>query len=214
MKSNLNKFILHQAKLAKKTKLDAMVCSPQEVKIVKKVLSKSPSLYASAQNFKFDQEHRQDFSKFTGKEKELLTEIHSNGFAIIPDFFNTDLCNACINDMNLMFENHPEFIHKKEDLRIFGSEELSDNIKIFSNNSLLDNIANGYNAVATVCGFTLANKIDSAPQEYGSGGPWHRDSFFRQFKSIIYLNDVNEQNGPFQLISKSHKDFPKPVFPP
>jgi hypothetical protein len=173
-------------------------------KIAKKLLSKSPSLLASAQNYRFDQEHKQDFTKFKGKEKDLLLEIHKNGFALIPDFFDADLCNACIDDMDSMFETHPEFVHKKEDLRIFGAEELSDNIKIFSNYSLLDNLANGYNGVPTVCGFTLAGKINSAPQEYGSGGPWHRDSFFRQFKSMIYLSDVGEQNGPFQLISNSH----------
>ncbi len=37
---DVKKLVLHQAKLAKKTKLDAMVCSPQEVKIVKKVFKK------------------------------------------------------------------------------------------------------------------------------------------------------------------------------
>ena len=32
--------MLHQAKLASKAKLDAIVCSPQEIKIVKKVFKK------------------------------------------------------------------------------------------------------------------------------------------------------------------------------
>ena len=41
--------------------------------------------------------------------------------------------------------------------------------------------------------------------EYGSGGTWHRDSYNRQFKSLIYLNDVTEENGPFQIIADSHK---------
>jgi len=173
-------------------------------KVAKKILSKNPSLYSAAHSFKFEQEHKQDFSKYSENEKELLGKVHDHGFAIIPDFFDADLCKACINDMNSMFENHPKFLQKKEDLRIFGAEELSENIKKFSNHTLLNNLANGYNAVPTVCGFTLAGKINDAPQEYGSGGPWHRDSYFRQFKSIIYLNDVDENNGPFQLITDSH----------
>ena len=37
---NVKKLVLHQAKLANKAKLDAIVCSPQEVKIVKKVFNK------------------------------------------------------------------------------------------------------------------------------------------------------------------------------
>ena len=38
--SNVKKLVLHQAKLAHKAKLDAIVCSAQEVKIVKKVFKK------------------------------------------------------------------------------------------------------------------------------------------------------------------------------
>jgi len=37
---NVKKLVLHQARLAAKAKLDAIVCSPQEVKIVKKVFKK------------------------------------------------------------------------------------------------------------------------------------------------------------------------------
>ena len=37
---NLKKLVLHQAKLANKAKLDAIVCSAQEVKLVKKVFKK------------------------------------------------------------------------------------------------------------------------------------------------------------------------------
>ena len=37
---DVKKLVLHQAKLAKKAKLDAIVCSAQEVKIVKKVFKK------------------------------------------------------------------------------------------------------------------------------------------------------------------------------
>ena len=37
---DVKKLVYHQAKLAKKAKLDAIVCSPQEVPIVKKVFKK------------------------------------------------------------------------------------------------------------------------------------------------------------------------------
>ena len=39
-KSDVEKIVLHQAKLAQKAKLDAIVCSAQEVKIVRKVFKK------------------------------------------------------------------------------------------------------------------------------------------------------------------------------
>jgi len=37
---DVKKLVLHQTRLAKKAKLDAIVCSPQEVKIVKKIFKK------------------------------------------------------------------------------------------------------------------------------------------------------------------------------
>ena len=37
---NIKKLVLHQAKLASKAKLDAVVCSPKEVKLIKKVFKK------------------------------------------------------------------------------------------------------------------------------------------------------------------------------
>ena len=37
---NVKKLVLHQTRLAKRAKLDALVCSPQEVKIVKKIFKK------------------------------------------------------------------------------------------------------------------------------------------------------------------------------
>ena len=49
----LEKLVYHQAKLAKKANLDAIVCSPQEVKIVKKVFNKeiiTPGIRFSSNN--------------------------------------------------------------------------------------------------------------------------------------------------------------------
>ena len=37
---NVKKLVIHQAKLANKAKLDAIVCSPQEVNLVKKIFKK------------------------------------------------------------------------------------------------------------------------------------------------------------------------------
>ena len=49
----MEKLVYHQAKLAKKANLDAIVCSPQEVKIVKKVFTKeiiTPGIRLSSNN--------------------------------------------------------------------------------------------------------------------------------------------------------------------
>ena len=46
-----------------------------------------------------------------------------------------------------------------------------------------------------------------------SGAGWHRDNHDCQFKAILYLTDVDCNNGNFQWItnsSKKHIGFPKP----
>jgi len=174
-------------------------------KIAKKILSKSPSVYTAVHSLNFELKHRQNFSKFESKEKELLLKVQGDGYAVISNFFDKDLCQACISDIEWMLKNKKEFVHKQEDLRIFGAEDLSENIMKFANHALLNKLANAYNAVPTCCAFTLAAKIEASGQEYGSGGSWHRDNYFRQFKSLLYLNDVDENNSPLQIVLNSHK---------
>ena len=176
-------------------------------KIAKKVLTKSPKAYAAAHTLKFENSHKQNFSKLNEKEKNILLEIKKNGYVVIPDFFDKNACELCVNDMDLMFQNNKELVHQTDysDLRIFGAEHLSETIMKFATHPLLNSLARHYNAVPTSCGFTLAGKITATGHHYGSGGPWHRDSYFRQFKSLMYLTDVDENHGPFQVISESHK---------
>ena len=60
------------------------------------------------------------------------------------------------------------------------------------------------NKERTHCGFTLGGYLGSG-QNGSSGGGWHRDAFLSQFKAMLYLTDVNSENGPFQLLPGSHK---------
>jgi len=166
---------------------------------------KDPSKYTAVHTLNFELKHRQNFSKVDDEKKEILLKIKKDGYIVIPNFLDKSFCDSCIKDSEWMFENKKEFIQDIFDMRIFGAEELSENIKKFADDKLINEIAEAYNAVPTTMGFTLTNKIEAKDQEFGSGGSWHRDSYFRQFKSILYLNDVNENNGPFQIVTKSNK---------
>ena len=53
--------------------------------------------------------------------------------------------------------------------------------------------------------FYLLGKIESSNKNLGSGSGWHRDSpITNQFKTILYLSNVNDSNGPFEYIKGSH----------
>ena len=36
-------------------------------------------------------------------------------------------------------------------------------------------------------------------------GRWHLDSFNKQIKVFTFLNDVDDRNGPFEMLPKTHK---------
>ena len=57
-RKNIKKLVLHQAKLANKAKLDAIVCSPVEVKLVKKVFKKEIITPGIRFNSKVDDQKR------------------------------------------------------------------------------------------------------------------------------------------------------------
>jgi len=177
---------------------------------MKQIVYRNSSLAAGLYLFRQRLLHPQDFSNFSEDEKKLLIEIQRNGYVVIPDFIDKEFCNNCIKDMDLMMKNHQEVVQKYSDLRIFGSEHFSENIMRFANNKFLKTLANHYNTIETDNGFTLANVIEFSEESknLGSGGGWHRDSKNRQFKAILYLNDVTEENGAYQIIKKSHKLLP------
>ena len=174
-------------------------------KLAKKALEKNPTVNGMFRSINFRLKNIQDFSKTPEKEKEILNVIKENGYVVIPNHYDKEFCNKCIEEINLLLENKKEFVQIKSDLRIFGAEELSENIRKFAEDEFLTSLANYYNAKDTCNAFTMANRIEAHSGNKGSGEGWHRDSIFRQFKSIVYLSDVNEENGPFELIEKSHK---------
>jgi hypothetical protein len=139
--------------------------------------------------------------------QKILTVLKKEGICIIENYWSREECEGARLEIERILVDHSEFIHSysASDLRIFGAENLSNEIACFSRDSLLINIASEYCKETSVVAFTLAAKLPHAIENRGSGEGWHRDAFFRQFKSIIYLNDVDISNGPFQFIKKSNK---------
>lgn len=137
----------------------------------------------------------------------IIKNLNKEGFCIIENFWSEEDCIKGINNIDSIIKNYPEYVQtqNKSDSRIYGAENISSNINSFAKDRLLLAVAEQYNRKKTSLGFTLAAKMPATYKNKGSGEGWHRDAFFRQFKTLLYLSDVGNDNGPFQLILHSQK---------
>ena len=93
----------------------------------------------------------------------------------------------------------------QSDNRAYASENVSPLIREYFEDPFFARLARSYLGDDQENFFTLANKVIPKPGCKGSGGGWHRDTANeRQFKSILYVCDVEETTGPFQYVPTSH----------
>jgi len=134
-----------------------------------------------------------------------LEGIWENGFIAIENYATSDYCDACIADFEEGRNKYPQFVHHSDDIRLFGLENAYPSIRQFYEDPFLLKIANLYPNKIVQQVFTLVNKVNANVTAYGSGGCWHKDWFFHEIKAMLYLCDVTEENGPFELIKGSHR---------
>ena len=159
--------------------------------------------------------------KFIKPKKEMIfLLLKEYGICILENYFENEIIENLQTEHDNIFNNYKSKIDilDKEDCskdeRIFHCEKYSEYIKNnFSNNELFDSIAQIY----THKNFnkkTLINKLEYNSNEIrNSGAGYHRDNHDCQFKTIMYLTDVNEKNGCFTFItnsSRNHIGYPQP----
>ncbi|WP_462252224.1 phytanoyl-CoA dioxygenase family protein [Ekhidna sp.] len=142
-------------------------------------------------------------------DSEAINSLKKNGFALIEDFFDSDLCDKIISEIDQCVEKHQQFVWSDDqdsDHRLFGIENLSPLIhEHFFASKRLQQIGESYLGYKLKNYMTLAGNLKFKKNNLGSGGGWHRDSAFsNQFKAIVYLTDVSEKNGVYEYIPKSH----------
>lgn len=135
----------------------------------------------------------------------LVEEIDREGYVAISGYWTVDRCRRCLEEFEWMLEHRREYVQARSDLRIFGAEQLSETIESFRADLFIHEVGKVYCERPIIAGFTLANKVAPMPGSLGSGEGWHKDMSFRQYKAFLYLNDIGEENGPLQLITRSHK---------
>lgn len=164
-------------------------------------------------HIKYEQMKDKVNSKITPSLKEeqlaILKEINKNGVAVIPNYYSSEKCDLIhseIDEMNKNSSIKKWYDNDQADSRVFAAHKYSDQILGFHEDSFLREIGEAYTKNELINSHTMAGKIVAKENNLGSGGGWHRDSVYPiQYKSIAYLTDVEENNGPFEYILGSHK---------
>ena len=152
---------------------------------------------------------------YNGKDSNYhnyINQLKTNGFATIENFVKKEDCKKIIQIINKFIDENPKLIwkdKKESDTRIHGAENISSEFFNFIKdlNNFTKNIGKLYLNQDIDLFMVMANRTLFKNDNLGSGSGWHKDSYSKQFKSILYLNDVSKDNGPFQFIKKSNEDF-------
>lgn len=143
--------------------------------------------------------------RLTGVERRWAEGVRRDGFCVVPEFLDRATCDRYVAEIERLFGDHPEHVHRRSDRRIFGAEKGSAPIRSFADDERLRTVAEAIFGEPTVNAFTMCARLDYVPGNLGSGEGWHRDSFVMQAKAIVYLSDVGDDHGPFQLIVGSER---------
>ena len=140
--------------------------------------------------------------------KKTLIELRNNGYCIIENYLNVNECETIKSNIDNCLKFKKDIIWTddlKSDCRIYGFNHICElTKKIFFSSELLK-VSNNYINCKMKPVFTMANKLSFVKENSGSGGGWHRDGINPSIKSLIYINDVDKNNGPLQIISHSNK---------
>jgi hypothetical protein len=139
--------------------------------------------------------------------RQYLAELEKSGICIVPGYWSVETCARARAEVDRVIGEYPKYVNgnAKADVRVYGANNGSDLIQEFAQDAMLLEVASAYNRELTRTAFTLAARMPASAGNKGSGEGWHRDAFLRQVKAILYLTDVEAENGPFQWIKDSHR---------
>jgi hypothetical protein len=134
--------------------------------------------------------------------------ITREGIAVIPAYWSADRCAAGRAEIDRLVSSYPQVVQKSSrgsDTRMFGVESVSPTLAEFHADRFVAGVGELIGGLTLYNFATLGARIEATPDNNGSGDGWHRDAHGFQFKSILYLSDVSEENGPFEYLPGSHK---------
>ncbi|MEO0733962.1 MAG: phytanoyl-CoA dioxygenase family protein [Bacteroidota bacterium] len=138
-------------------------------------------------------------------------QLAATGLAVIPDFWPASDCTALRTAFEATLANGvPGTWQDKvgSDARIFGFERYDDHARNFLKDPWIDHIKREYYVAepTQLAAFAMVNRVVYREGNLGSGGGWHRDAVHeQQLKAIMYLTDVEAENGAFQYLLNTHR---------
>lgn len=151
-----------------------------------------------------------------GMEDRIFTILKRDGICVLHNYYKQDILATFEKEYDTIMEKY-ENQKKGIDQRIFRVQDYSPFIKKYLfNDKIFNSLYKRYHPLIDSRKGTMINKVVYDPNKIKSSGnvSWHRDEHYKQFKVIMYLNDVEEGNGQFKWLSHSNiKDIgiPKPV---
>lgn len=143
------------------------------------------------------------------KYEIIANEIKNNGFYTFGKLIDKEACRSYRRLIDNHINNEDCNIWKDEscaDKRIYFIDEIHNEFGEIAESSVVLSTLKAYLGYTNPVYMVLAARLDAVENNLGSGGGWHRDSPYQhQFKALIYLNDVNPSNGPFEFVPGSHK---------
>ena len=144
-------------------------------------------------------------------DKSILSaKLKSDGIVILKNYYDINFCEEVIREIEEGIDKFSDkvTITKSEntggDFRLFGMDRVYDSAKVFFNETFFLDIINQVSKQKQKPYFILGGKLEYVKNTtQNSGGGWHRDQDKDQFKVMLYLNDVNSENGPFLFVKNS-----------
>jgi hypothetical protein len=140
----------------------------------------------------------------------LLSRLQSSGVVAVPDYWSAEKCAVGRDEIDRLAAKYPGVVQRNSggaDKRMFGVESVSPQLAEFHSDPFLIAIGERLGGFVLYNFATLGARIDATTENNGSGDGWHRDAHEFQFKSILYLSDVDGENGPFEYLAGSQKKW-------
>lgn len=144
------------------------------------------------------------------KTTTTYKKFKKDGIVILEQKISENVCKAIRDNIFELRKRNNEDIKSMfdncgSDYRVYGYENISGNLSVLLIEQIKTEILDMIIPTKKGSYILLASNVRYVKNNKGSGGGWHRDSISEQYKMMIYLNDVDKDNGPFEYLKGSHK---------